>query len=140
MLRIDTSLFISKGELRSTYHHPDNNDLCVKINHFGDVGVSIKRQKREIKLYNKLLRNGVSFYNISQFKGRIKTNLGIGYCYEKITDYDRTISQDLKAVLTQREGDKDILKSIKELGDFLLENKIFFHDSFLGGSNFHVHP
>lgn len=134
MLQLDTNLFIGKGALRSVYHHPAKPNLCVKINYKGDTGTALLRQKREIKLYRKLERKFVFFYHISRFVGIEETNLGRGYIYEKVNNEDGAVSQDLHEVLKENKGNIELLSAIQKMGEFLLKNRIFFHDGLLRGN------
>lgn len=136
MLQLSPDLFIAKGALRATYHHPHDERKCIKINYHGNTGLSLKRQKREIKLYKKLAKKGCSFRNISQFLGYEETNLGVGYVYEKIIGPDKKTCSDISTVLQDcpESERKEFLAKIQDLGVFLLENKIFFHDGLWVGN------
>ncbi len=136
MLKLNESLFIAKGAFRATYNHPLDDTLCVKVDHDKNPRVALKRQEREIRYYQKLQRKKCPFRNISNFVGYVDTNYGQGYLYEKVVNHDGSPSQDLETVLEAfgAEGDTEILKDIKALGEFLLQHRIFYHDSLIRGN------
>jgi len=131
MLIIESGLYIGEGNQRFVYSHPEDARLCIKIVK-PNSEVALKRQFREVKYYKSLKRKKVSFANISEYLGELKTDKGTGYLYEKVLDFDGQLAEGLENVLRalgpcSQESMKLIAK-LQQLGTFLKENKIIFHD------------
>ncbi len=131
MINLKPDLFIGKGGNQATYHHPSDEQLCVKVNLPGRQKISNKRLSRELKLYKSLQRKAPSPH-VPQFFGTIETNLGKGYLYEKVTDFEGSVSQDLHTTLCSIEArDENMIQAIRTLGLYLLNERILFHDGLL---------
>ncbi|MCR4877359.1 MAG: PhoP regulatory network YrbL family protein, partial [Clostridiales bacterium] len=79
-------LLIGKGGRKDVYINPKNPAQCIKINarDAGDHRVEMNyRRSREIR---NLPPSGLM---VSYF-GSVETNLGTGYVFERIVDYDGT--------------------------------------------------
>jgi len=70
MIQLDEKLFIGKGHQRCTYHYPNQDNLCIKINH--NSKLAKHRQEREIKFFRLqkvrklgtfLLKNRIFFHD-----------------------------------------------------------------------------
>lgn len=128
MIQLDEKLFIGKGHQRCTYHYPNQDNLCIKINH--NSKLAKHRQEREIKFFRSLKRKKVPFDYISDFIEKIDTNLGEGCVFEIVRDYDGEVSCSLfKLLNSSKVRDEVLLQKVRKLGTFLLKNRIFFHDN-----------
>lgn len=82
----DDSL-IGKGRHRLCFAHPYDKERCVKIVHSQATGGS-KELERELKYYHYLSTYLRDWRGIPRYYGTISTNLGTGYVYDRIVDYD----------------------------------------------------
>lgn len=134
MLIIKQELYIGEGNQRTVYSHPDDASLCIKIIK-PNSDVAVRRQLREVKYYKKLKRKKVSFTNISKHLGELQTDQGVGYLYEKVLDFDGTLSEGLEDLLRglgpESEESMKLIVKVQRLGVFLKEKKIIFHDYFI---------
>lgn len=99
-MELNESLFFAKGTTRKCFYHPDNEGLCIKIpmTDQGDRNKGIKKAVlRENKFYKKLQKRNINWQHLSQYKGDIETNLGIGSVYQLIRDDNGHISQSLES-------------------------------------------
>ena len=124
MLHLEDSLVIGKGAHRVCYRHPLDQNKCIKIAKDADDAT----QALESKYYEKLLAAHIDWKHLSQYYGVVETNLGNGYVYQLIKDFDGTISTSLAEYLGGN-VDKNIssdamLGSLRELKHYLLDNKI----------------
>ena len=126
IINLEDSLFLGEGMNRKTYTHPIYKNLCIKIS----SQRGLRSAKREINYLKRLHARGVSFDMIADFKGKVKTNLGIGDLYELVRDFDGEISKDLEYHLSL--NDKNItskmLSLIEDLRVYLREQYILFSD------------
>lgn len=124
MLKLDDSLIVGKGANRICYRHPAEQSKCVKIIKAGGD----RAQRLECKYYSRLIAENINWQYISQFYGMTETNLGDGYVYELIRDFDGSVSLSLVNYLntedTNKENVRAILKSLDDLKKFLIDHKI----------------
>lgn len=123
-LHLDDSLIIGKGAHRVCYRHPLELNKCIKINHTEHD----RAQELECRYYKKLGSTSIFWKYISKYYGVIDTNLGNGYEYELILDYNQSISLPVSEYLSGSSArdmpQKVILNSLRELKKFLMDNKI----------------
>lgn len=129
MLIIDDSLLINQGTVRSSYHHPDNHRLLIKI------PVEEKKKKNfanktELRGYHSLLMEQVNLDYISHCYGFVHTNLGDGLVCDCILDADGAVSQTIwDRIIYDTEVDIDyIIEIAKEFCNFLMANNVFVFD------------
>jgi hypothetical protein len=124
MININRKDFIGKGAHRECYKHPENKDLCIKLNFFNDQ----KEIKREKDYYRHLEKRRISWEMIPRYYGDIVTNLGVGSVFDLITDQDSSVSKDLTYYLSsQKETEKhydSLLNSVLLLKKYLSSNRI----------------
>ena len=119
--------FIAEGIYCKCYEHPSNKNQCIKILVEGKK--ARQRLKEDINYYSKLHKRQVSLEYIANYIGESETSLGKGFIYECIRDYDGAVSKRLQHYLDTEELDAEVLyKKMKELGHYLLSNKILISD------------
>ena len=123
VLTIGKELFIGEGGHQSTYIHPIDASKCIKIPHTpddGDVKKEIRyRRSCAAKLERSLL--------VTKFFGTVETNLGLGYVFERVCDYDGKTGKNLRDFLNETALDAKNLQRVWTIllnfkSDFLREN------------------
>lgn len=102
ILILNDTLLYGQGSHKQCYRHPDDTKLCIKLPYNEDGKQDILR---EIKYLQILDKRGKNYDILPKYYGTIQTNLGQGYIFELICDYD---------------GKKSIT-----LEDFILSPKLF---------------
>lgn len=127
MIIIDKNKFIGKGYHQACYRHPQNPDLCVKVNFSGDKGIW-----REIRYYKHLEKRGISWEKIARYHGRISTDMGVGWVFDLVRDQDKSISKPLTHYIqSEEETEKyfdSLASSISSLKEYLFHNRIITMD------------
>ena len=88
-------LLIGKGRNKDVYIHPENPAQCIKINardtkdHRAEMNYRKSRELRNLP---------PSALMVSYF-GAVETNLGTGYVFERIMDYDGINSKTLEELI-----------------------------------------
>ena len=123
ILKINEDLFIRSGGHQATYIHPLDDTKCVKIPHMKDDG-DVKKEMRYRRMCAKKLENSRL---VTEFFGTIETNLGLGYVFERVLDYNGKTSKNLRDFLPKTAPDSQTLQKIWTLllnfkSDFLREN------------------
>ena len=123
ILKINEDLFIGSGGHQATYIHPLDDTKCVKIPHMKDDG-DVKKEMRYRRMCAKKLENSRL---VTEFFGTIETNLGLGYVFERVLDYNGKTSKNLRDFLPKTAPDSQTLQKIWTLllnfkSDFLREN------------------
>ena len=125
LIQLNDNLFYGKGTHKKCYLYPDKKDLCIKIayNRGGQ-----KDLLREINYISVLRRRNKDYSLLPQYYGEVNTNLGKGYVFEIIKDYDGNKCQTLEDFITSPELFADkftmIASLLKQLKDELYKNEI----------------
>ena len=122
-IKINEDLFIGSGGHQATYIHPTDATKCIKIPHNKDDGDVRKEMRYRKSCANKLENSKL----VTKFFGTVDTNLGLGYIFERVMDYNGKTSLDMKKFLPTTKTDSATLKKIQNIlldfkADFLREN------------------
>lgn len=113
------------GGLRKVFIHPEDDTKIIKVSSFEDNG----QNELEATYYNYLKTQNISYKHISEYFGEIKTNLGNGIVFEKITNYDNSKCLELEQFIKQKTiSREEIEKLFNELKENVLSNNILFYD------------
>lgn len=107
MLRLSSYLLIGRGGHKHVYHHPEDSHKCVKLmfeSHDGEMRHELTYRK-VLKLRNRTLSM------LPQYFGVVETNMGKGYCFEKIVNFDSTPGFEITKVLSQPKKVEDLLNT-----------------------------
>ncbi len=123
VLTIDENLFIGSGGHQATYVHPIDRTKCIKIPHMADDGDVRKEMRYRRMCASKLEKSRL----VTEFFGTVETNLGLGYVFERVLDYNGKTSRDMKKFLPKTCPDTETLQRIWTVlltfkSDFLREN------------------
>ncbi len=126
MIEISENDIIGKGRERTVYLHPNDKNFCIKI-----ANEQSSRNKmamlREIK-YLKRHQDHLSF--LSKYHYKTTTNLGEGFVFDLIRDYNGFISKTLSFYLenSQLKMLKHLKEQVNQIFEDLLERKAVVHD------------
>ncbi len=124
-IQLDETLFKGNGRHKRCYVVPDDKTKCVKIS-YNDGG--IVDLEREIKYLGLIKNTGKDYSMLPKYYGPVDTNLGKGYMYEYITDYDGSDCKTLENYLEDEDLLADnydmLLDGLKKFRNDLLENEI----------------
>ena len=125
IIHLDKNSFYGKGTHKKCFVHPSNSKLCIKIA-YNSGGQ--KDLLREINYLKVLQRRKKDYSILPQYYGEVKTNLGTGYVYELIRDYDNAQSLTLEDILTNQNLFNTMFETVKNMLLFLktslLKNEI----------------
>ncbi len=118
-------LFYGAGRHKKCYLHPDNDNLCIKIAYNRGGQTDLLREINYIKV---LKRRNKNYDLLPQYYGEIETNLGHGYLFEVIRNFDKSKSITLQEILLSPSLFKQnfdlTVKMVKELKEKLFDNEI----------------
>jgi hypothetical protein len=121
MLDIKTSSYVAEGKHRACYIHPQNENLCIKVLLPSKSGGALEEAKREAKYYRFLEKKNVPWTMLPKFYGEITTNLGRGYVFDLVRDYDGNISKNLTYYLSNTKLSQNHAKALSVAFDLLNE-------------------
>jgi hypothetical protein len=124
IIQLSDDLIIGKGRDRICYEHPTIKDQCIKIS------IDTHKQSlREIKYFSFLKNRNANLSNVSDFLGRIKTNLGEGFCFELIRDSSGEISPTVRQALEKKMITlEEIQLDLEHLKEYLIINSVCVRD------------
>ena len=125
VLTLGENLFIGNGAHRKVYVHPENPRRCIKIT-YTDIGQMT--EERELKYLRILKRRHKQLGILPTYFGQVETNLGIGYVYERVVDYDGGSSLSIASVADDETWFRSLQSMFAEKLQYLhaqlLENEI----------------
>ncbi|MBR7068965.1 MAG: hypothetical protein IKI30_00770 [Oxalobacter sp.] len=115
-----------RGAHRKCFPHPENPNQCIKVIY--NPSTSAKKEiVRELKYYEVLNRSLKDWRGVPRYYGQVQTDIGTGYVYDLIKNYDGTPAPTLKQMMeeckTVEEAGK-ILRIFKSLKQYLHDNEI----------------
>lgn len=118
-------LVVGVGRHRVCYIHPKDPRKCIKVI-YNSGSHAFQEIKREVSYYRHLEKYLKDWSGLPRFYGEVDTNLGIGYVYDRIIDFDGRPSE----TMDQRYRDIHTEASFKEkqlvdnLEKYLLDNHV----------------
>lgn len=110
---------------KKCFLHPHNKNLCIKIA-YNEGGQ--KDLIREINYIDVLKRRHKDYSILPKYFGKVNTNLGTGYVFEIIRDYNNGRTQTLEDFITDlnlfSQNYSLIVSLLKELKEKLYKNEI----------------
>lgn len=125
IIQLDDSLLYGQGSNKKCFLHPHNKNLCIKIA-YNEGGQ--KDLIREINYIDVLKRRHKDYSILPKYFGKVNTNLGTGYVFEIIRDYNNGRTQTLEDFITDlnlfSQNYSLIVRLLKELKEKLYKNEI----------------
>ena len=125
IIQLDDSLLYGQGPHKKCFLHPHNKNLCIKIA-YNEGGQ--KDLIREINYIDVLKRRHKDYSILPKYFGKVNTNLGTGYVFEIIRDYNNGRTQTLEDFITDlnlfSQNYSLIVRLLKELKEKLYKNEI----------------
>lgn len=125
IIQLDDSLLYGQGSHKKCFLHPHNKNLCIKIA-YNEGGQ--KDLIREINYIDVLKRRHKDYSILPKYFGKVNTNLGTGYVFEIIRDYNNGRTQTLEDFITDlnlfSQNYSLIVRLLKELKEKLYKNEI----------------
>lgn len=91
--------FISRGSHKKCYHYPGQPQCCIKVPYNAGGVTDITREI--FYLTHVLKERGPQSGILPRYFGKVRTNIGQGYAFELVRDYDGNISQSIQTLLTK---------------------------------------
>lgn len=126
MIDLSQSQLLGKGAHRSCYRHPSNNNQCIKILHYVTKS-ELRGIQCEMRYYRHINHYLKDWSAIPKYHGTVNTNMGIGYVFDMILDYDgspsTTLENALKTCDSIEQANK-IVALILQLKKYIRDNHI----------------
>lgn len=126
-LNLKESDYLGKGRERACYIHPEDNDKVIKVVYKSSE--NLNQNQLEHNYLSFLEKKGVSFSHLSKCFGFIQTNLGEGYIFNRIKDFDGKTSKSFKYMVLNGVLSPNLeIELLNELKRYLIDNNIIFVD------------
>ena len=108
---LDKALLIGEGGHRDVYINPGNPAQCIKVDvkrshdHYREMRYRRSREFRRLSPSSLMV----------EYYGAVQTNLGTGYIFERVLDYDGTTSKTLDEIIRLELQARAEKKSIREV-------------------------
>ena len=119
-------LIIGIGHHRTCYIHPRDTSKCIKVIH-NPVKHALNEVKREVGYYHYLARHLKDWRGIPRFYGTVETNLGRGFVYDRIIDFEGSpsLTMDMRYGADSNPNlSVEEVQLIDDLEKYLLDNAI----------------
>ncbi len=121
-VHLDKSLLFSEGATRKCYRHPDDDNLCLKIEKAPDG-----TNQRDLSAYVRV-RDILGSYIVDYGKSLLETNLGAALCCGLIRDHDGTLSQSFAEYRRAQSVSDSLRNQFTDFFDILQQHDLFFYD------------
>ena len=102
VIHLTEDLLIGKGAHKKVYTDPTDADRCIKIPHTApDADLERELQYRRARAG----RNRGSKM-LPAYYGTVRTNLGTGYVFERVQDFDGKTSRTISQILAEASADR----------------------------------
>lgn len=132
VIELDSKHILGIGFHKTTYLHPHNNNLCIKIP-FSKNDIDLKRELTYRKVRKEREQQSTL---LPAYLGTILTNKGQGYVFERIQDYNGQTSLSLKEFLVLHKNDynnsvfiETLYKMLQQLKQTWIAEKIITSDT-----------
>lgn len=116
---------LGKGTNKIVYRHPGDDTRCIKLPLWDDTDIWY-----ELK-YRKVCKNVVENSSmLTKYYGEVDTNLGTGYMFELVRDYNGNISETLKDFIFSEQDVTKFFSVLKSLRRKLFDEKIITYKLF----------
>lgn len=119
-------LVVGVGHHRACYIHPQDHSKCIKVVH-NPCEHATQEIQRELAYYRHLDGYLKDWRGLPKYYGEVETNLGTGYVYDRIVDFDGKPSETMQ----QRYNDQtlpslhtEMKKLIEDLERYVWDNRI----------------
>ena len=120
-------LVIGVGAHRACYIHPEDPHKCIKVIYSQNDPVAPKEIRRELAYYRHLNSYLKDWTGMTRYYGTVETNLGTGYVYDRVMDFDGKISQTMKdryRVENLKDNWKELKELVEKLEKYMWDNLI----------------
>ena len=120
-------LVIGVGAHRACYIHPEDHQKCIKVIYSQNDPIASKEIKRELAYYRHLNSHLKDWRGLTRYYGTVETNLGTGYVYDRIVDFDGKISQTIRDRYTPenlQNNWQELKEIVEKLEKYMWDNRI----------------
>lgn len=120
-------LVIGVGAHRACYIHPEDHQKCIKVIYSQNDPIASKEIKRELAYYKHLNSYLKDWRGLTRYYGTVETNLGTGYVYDRIVDFDGKISQTIRDRYTPenlQNNWQELKEIVEKLEKYMWDNRI----------------
>lgn len=131
-LHLSKKNLFNLGNHRHCYIHPDNQDICIKVDHY-EFKKKHKETRRERGYFWRLrfIKPKLNYDYIAKYYGSVSTNFGKGLLCELVRDettgeISKTLLDTPKELIKQRYS--EIVKEIETVKSSLFQNGVLIRD------------
>ena len=119
MLHIDESLFLGRGLHKAAYAHPEDAGKVVKIPFKADDA----ELAHELAYRKSRERRHLASQTLTAYYGTVETDLGMGYIFERVQDFDGSPCPSVKERLQELNaiGDEKAAQEAHQLAESVRE-------------------
>lgn len=127
MIVLSSTNYLSEGNDRVCYNHPDAKEKVIKISK--SKRNSKKQNLLDYSYFKFLEKKKTDFSQISKCNKWVDTNLGRGLVCDKIINFDNTPSKTFEEVVLNNDLDEEVeLILLEQLKNYIFQNNILFID------------
>lgn len=115
------NLYLGTGMHKTVYAHPTDPHLCIKFLHT----TPDPDFERELRYRNALGSRAESMSLLTKYFGEVDTSKGSGYLFERVINFDGTLSKSFIALFDEACVDKTKLPAVEKI---LLDFKRVYFD------------
>lgn len=110
VIDLSNAILIGEGDHKRTFVDPTDPGRCIKVLFtYPDVDM-----ERELKYRRSREKRGLKSQLLPAYYGTVETNLGKGYVFERVADFDGSSSKTFQQVFGEAAADPGLLPLVEE--------------------------
>ena len=110
-INLNDKLLFGKGNHKKVYIDPTDSNRCIKVPFvIPDVDL-----EKELKYRRSRERRRLKSSMLPAYYGTVETNMGTGYVFERVRDFDGKTSQSFKDLFEKAAADSALLPFVEEM-------------------------
>lgn len=111
IIDLSNAILIGEGDHKKSYVDPTDSSRCIKIlftTHDVDM-------ERELKYRRSRERRNLPSRLLPAYYGTVETNMGKGYVFERVADFDGKSSRTFQNIFDKADSDKRLIPFVEEM-------------------------
>lgn len=104
--------FIGKGTHKKTFLYPGDDEKCIKVAYNSEGVIDLLR---EIDYRELREQQGLESKMMPKYYGKVATDLGDGYVFERIVDFDGSVTKSLQDYLEDEKLLKNNFENVRNV-------------------------
>jgi len=99
VIELSTLTPLGTGLERACYAHPEDETRCIKVSIAPPSQGRREQSPQDARYLSHLARRGVPFQHFMRYHGKVETNMGTGYVFDRCVNVDGSMPKSLRQLM-----------------------------------------